>query len=386
MRKLLLSLALLSLVGCGDDGTTTDAGVMTDSGAMMDASVDAGTPTDAAADSAIELDGGPVRPTGRVVVGHLGGDSFQLDIFDSSTLAPVAGSPFTSPRAYNDIALNGPRGYIALVLPGTGEVLVVDDATFATVATLSIADVTPLTAAFDTVRDRLYVYAAAGASNRAIYAYDCSTADFASVTGSPFAVDVVGTQMAVDTATGHLVGISTSTSWIGEFAGESFNVLFGGPSANGATAMAIDVESRRLYAAEGFPSQLRVTDLDDGSELATVSLPGDFPSGVAPDGSGGAFVLDGTPEEATTTTTLHHVSATLALEDTCGAADGCTIDTTETGLAADPDNGRVFVSVARGINPGELATYDVSTPNNPSEIDPESRPAVGAIPAWVLFY
>ena len=396
--KRIYALLLLSLaIACGDDdGSMADTGpvdggmdIAADTSADTD---DAGediaedtTPSDVTEDSS--TDGGVVTPQGRVIVGHLGGDSFQLHQFDAETFEATSGSPYTVPRAYNDIATHSGRGYIALTLPGSGEVHIVDGADLSAVETFSIEEALPLTVAFDASRDLLYVYSADGPSARFISVYDTSSTPFVELDASPFEVDVVGTQIEVDAETGNLVGISTSTTWVGRVNADAFELLFDGPISSGATGMALDSITRRFFTASGFPSRLRVYDLDSGDELAAIALPGDFPSGVSPDGEGGAFVLDGTPIGSSTPTTLHHVSAALVLEDTCGSADGCTIDTTETGMATDPSTSRLFVSVSRGEeSAGELARYDVSDASAPSEVEPDTRPEVGVLPAWVEFY
>ncbi|MFK7987964.1 MAG: hypothetical protein AB8I08_18235 [Sandaracinaceae bacterium] len=98
------------------------------------------------------------------------------------------------------------------------------------------------------------------------------------------------------------------------------------------------------------------------------------------------FYLDGTERPLDQPTTLHYnTTSPLAVQDTCGSSGGCTLDSSEQGMAFDSDSNRLFIAVTRGRDvPGDVAVWDVSSPMMLIELAPRLR--AGKAPAWVFVY
>lgn len=325
------------------------------------------------------------KAASHVIVGNLGGETFALQQYPLASLASAEGSTLRLADAYNDMAGLTSQDLLAVVLPGAGTVALYDGTTLTEVPGSPVATVvTPLLVAFDQAREILYVYCADGLHQRYLQAFEVRDRKLTELPGSPARVDVFATELAVDSKTGNLVGGSVSTVWLGRW--ENGFAPITKLSEGSVGAVAVDEAGRRLYYATQYPSRLVARDLDTLApvEGSPIALPGELPTGLAV-GRDGVFVLDGTSAGSADPTTLSYVTrAPFTLVPTCGSLDGCSLPTTETGIALDRATDRLFVTVSKGAQPGQLAVWDVRDPAKPSAIPGDL--STGPVPAWVRVY
>jgi hypothetical protein len=402
LRLTCFSLLVAALgFGCGDDGTpmTADAGpdgsIGGDGGRSDGGGADGGGASDGGGET--PDGGGPGPQIGRVVVGHAGGESFQIHQFDAETFEATSGSPYTAANPYDDVETMPGLGFIALPIPPDDHLVVLDGETMQPVqgSPYSTA-VSPQEVAFDPNRRRLYVFSSmTGPGGNQLTVFDTSSLPFEEIDSSPFDFGAVATQMEVDAETGRLFGVSATTVWAAEVTGGSANMLFGTPENAGSLGgMDLDPDRRRLYFTEKqAPAQVHVRDLDsfealEGSPVSVQNEGTDVASDLlVHPGTGDVFVI----ERKTRFSDDAHLRLIqpepLQRVTTCDDPAGCVIPNVDTGLAILESEDRLFLPVLNGEAPGELSAWDISTPTNPTEVtSSDDRPEVGPVPAWVDIY
>jgi len=328
---------------------------------------------------------------GQMVVGHYLGD-YELISFDTSD--PSSASSEVEPGApTSGIQGIAKHGVVAVAMEGGETLQVFDAATMMPIAGSPYATGNaPVDVAHDDRRDLLYVYCIGtegDPSKSLLTVYDTSSVPYVEVDGSPFDVDVPATQIDVDPVSGHVFGVSLFTYWGVAFDGVSVTHLQGSPKSleEGTGAdLAVDPARRRLYVGERIVTGLQnvhVLDLDQLQALSgsPVTIPGSALGDLALNPkTGDLWAVD------FGSTTLHSIQADpLQLRNSCGTM-GCFIPTTETGLALDYEQDRLFIVHVPDLNEpdagnGFLTAWDVSNPEAPTEITVAGqRPGLSVYP------
>jgi len=394
-RTSVFLLAGLLTVACGgtDDAPTSGSGGV----GAGSASATTGAGGDASSTTSSGQGGGdtysysPPDLRGQVVVGHYLGD-YDLVGFAASDLSST-GSPVEPGAPTSGIRGIAKHGVVAVAMEGGETLQVFDASTMTPIAGSPYATGNaPVDVAHDDRRDLLYVYCIGtegDPSKSLLSVYDTSSVPYVEVAGSPFDIDVPANQIDVDPVSGHVFGVSLFTYWGVAFDGQSVSHLPGSPMSldDGTGAdIAVDPARRRLYVGERIVAGSQKVHALDLDRLQALS---DSPVAI-PGSALGDFALNPVTGDLWAvdygSATLHSIQPDpLEVRNSCGAM-GCSIPTTETGLALDYELDRLFIVHVPDLNEpdagnGFLTGWDVSTPEAPTEISmPGQRPGLALYP------
>lgn len=334
---------------------------------------------------------------GNVFVGHFLG-TYELHGLDTTAFDPIPASPLSVGVPTGDLLAVTKHGWVATTLEGTSTMAVFDATTLAPVAgspydtcNFSVA------LAHDDARDRLFVHCigtVGDPTESEISVFDTSQLPLQEVAGSPFAVDVPANDMEVDPVTGRLFGVSISTAWAMDFDGIGFSHVGSSPMAvpDTGSSLAVDPMRRRVYFANRrFGQQQELLGYDSDTLAPIANSPLSFGGGavgdiVADPTTGNIYMVDYIDS------LLFSASAEpFAMLSTCGGG-GCSLPPTETGLALDHELGRLFIAHIPDLNnpdigDGFLSAWDVADPATPVELTtPGMRPALSLYPNRMSIY